>query len=83
MDRAYLFPFNVAIDRACRESDSGHAERGLPRRLIQASHNRRLRCCYVACRERVNPVRRDAFDDSDLRCFSHVEAAYASVPCPG
>ena len=82
MDHAYLFPFNLVIDRQHAASAKRVSLYTDYEELIQASHNERLRCCYVACLARVKPVRRDASDDSDLRCFAHVDAAYASVPCP-
>lgn len=81
MNRAYLFPFEVEIDRS-------QAHRATPvnlatalDELVQAARNERLRCPYVACLERVTPVRQEG-SLTKLRCFAHLPATEDSPPCP-
>jgi hypothetical protein len=80
MDHAYEFPSNV-IDRAHALLAKWRTLQSDYDALVTAARADLLRCCYLECLGRLTPVRLHKGSD-DLRCFSHVEPASISPPCP-
>lgn len=82
MDHAYEFPPGSPIDPAHAQLAEWRTLHDDYDPLHDAARDQRLRCCYLACLSRVTPVHRSGELDPPQRCFTHVEPASISPPCP-
>lgn len=70
MYRAYIFPINLPIEKENINQATPVSIDTDYRILRQAANHKRLRCIYVHCLERLNPVRRETAS-SEVGHFAH------------